>query len=173
MEFTALEDLFFAATCRILGDGWPEGGIRLTYPQDGQPSWKIDEEIVFIRLFEREDDYAKQLDSIYDARGPTVVKKSARTRVWDVGYTAYGPHACETVNKIKDGMFRQDVKRILAKHAVYLIPDLPPCRRVPELFAGQWWQRWDLTLKFNELYRLPDEDIGRIDSVSIRMQPNR
>lgn len=173
MDFEALEDLFWQMTVKVLGADFPEGNIRLTYPADGQPGWKIDEDIVFIRLFEKEDEYAKQLDSIYAAERATVIKKSARTRAWEVQYVVYGPNANTNINKIKDGVFRQDVKRLLSGSGVFLIPNLPPCRRVPELFAGQWWNRWDLSLMFNELYKLADEDVGRIESVSITSKYNR
>lgn len=173
MDFTALEELFWQMTSQVLSENFPQDKIRLTYSTDGQPGWKMDEDIVFIRLFEREDEYAKQLDSIYTAERATVIKKSARTRVWEAQYVVYGPNANTNINKIKDGVFRQDIKRFLSASGVFLIPNLPPCRRVPELFAGQWWNRWDLSLAFNELYRLTDEDVGRIESVSITSKYNR
>lgn len=173
MDFVALEDLFGDVTELIIGKDIPPDNIRLTYPQDGQPNWAINEDIVFIRLFEKEDEYAKQLDSIYESERATVIKKSARTRVWEVQYVVYGPSANTNINKLKDGVFRQDVKRLLSGNGVFLIPDLSPCRRVPELFAGQWWNRWDLSLSFNELYSLPDEDVGRIESVSISTHYNK
>lgn len=173
MDFVALEDLFGDMTELILGKDVPPENIRLTYPQDGQPNWGIDEDIVFIRLFEREDTYAKQIDSIYKPERGTIMKKSARTRVWEVQYVIYGPSANTNSNKIKDGVLRQDVKRYLAGNGVFLVPDLPLCKRIPELFAGQWWNRWDISLTFNELYHLADENVGRIESVSITTQTNR
>lgn len=173
MDFEALEDLFWQMTVRICGEDFPPDKIRLTYQTDGQPGWAIDEDIVFIRLFEKEDEYAKQIDSVYEAGRATVIKKSARTRVWEVQYVVYGSNANTNINKIKDGVFRQDVKRLLSGSSVFLVPSLPPCRRVPELFAGQWWNRWDLSLTFNELYKLADEDVGRIESVSITSKYNR
>ncbi|WP_371378908.1 aldehyde dehydrogenase [Sporomusa aerivorans] len=177
MDFKQLEKLFWQATMQILGldPTIPENvnKVRRTYSTDGQPAWKIDEDVVFIRLFEKEDDYTKQLDSVYEPRASTVIKQSARTRVWEVQYVAYGPVAHANINKIKDGVFRQDVKRLLSASSVFLIPNLPTCKRVPELFGGQWWNRWDTSLNFNELYRLPDEDVGRIESVSVATYYNR
>jgi len=169
-DFKALEAMFWRTAMQILGldasDPESVNKVRRTYPADGQPTWKISEDVMFIRLFEKDDAYARQLDSIYEEENDTVIKKSARTRVWLVQYTAYGPNAHGNINKVKDGVFRQDIKRILAGSSVYLIPDLPPARRAPELFASQWWERWDLFLSFNELYRLPDEDVGRIEEVT-------
>lgn len=179
-----MEDLFWQVTMKILGfnpaDFSDEHNppafmpVRISWPQEGAPSWKIYEDVTFIRLVPHEDDdYARQIDSTYEATLGTVIKKSSRTRVLEVHFVVYGPNASINVNKIKDGVFRQDVKRVLSASSVFLIPDLPPSRRVPELYAGRWWNRWDLSLFFNEGYQLPDEDVGRIESVTITNQYNR
>ncbi len=179
-----IEDFFWQLTMRILGykpDEFNDENnppafmpVRLSWPVTGAPAWKISENVVFIRLTPHEDDdYARQLDSSYEPEHGTVIKKATRTRIWEAQFIAYGPNAQTSVNKIKDGVFRQDMKRLLSANSVFLIPDLPPCRRVPELFGGQWWNRWDLSLTFNELYQLPDEDVGRIESVAITAYYNR
>lgn len=173
MDFKQLEDVFWQITAEVLGRDFKKDNIRLTYPIDGQTSWEITEDIVFIRLFEKEDSYAKQLDSFYQTEYGTVIKKSARTRIWDVQFVIYGPNSHTNANKIKDGMFIQKIHCELAKNNIFLIPDLPSCRRVPELFAGQWWERWDINLSFNELYLIADEDVGHIDSVTITTKYNR
>jgi len=167
MTFKEIEDLFVEVTKNIFGDTFNPDNLWLTYSIDGQPGSTPTEDNIYIRLFEKDDAYARQLDSIYEEENGTIIKKSARTRVWLVQYTAYGPNAHSNINRIKDGVFRQDIKRILAGSSVFLIPDLPLARRAPELFAGQWWERWDLFLSFNELYRLPDEDVGRIEEVTV------
>ncbi|MDU4960195.1 MAG: aldehyde dehydrogenase [Sporomusaceae bacterium] len=183
-ETTQAEDFFWQLTMQLLGydpaafndpDNPPACmPVRVSWPTTGAPAWKITENVVFIRLILHEDDdYARQIDSIYKPEPGTVIKQSARTRVWDVQFVAYGPDAQTAVTQIKDGVFRQDIKRLLSANSVFLIPNLPPCRRVPELFAGQWWNRWDGRLYFNELHRLPDEDVGRIESVSIKTHTDR
>lgn len=173
MDFSRLEDLFGDMVEMIVQDYIPQKNIRMTYPTGGQPSWGIDENVVFIRLFEKEDEYTKQLDNIYEAENGTVIKKSTRTRVWEVQLVVYGPLSSNTVNKIKDGVFRQDVKHLLAKSGVFLITNMPTCKRVPELLGEQWWNRWDLSLNFNELYQLADEDLGRIETVEIKTNINQ
>lgn len=171
MDFEALENLFRDMIVAIMGKNFNADNIRFSYQQDGQPGFKIDQDVIFIRLFESDDDYAKQLNNIYEGN-TTVIKKSARTRVWETQIIAYGPHASQNINKIRDAVFRQDIKRILSVNSVFLIPDMPIAKRIPEYFAGQWWNRWDQYLKWNELYELQDEDLGRIDSVSIKSQYN-
>lgn len=173
MDFAKLEDLFAEMVTTILKDQVASDNIRISYPTNGQSSWAIDENVVFIRLFEKEDEYAKQLDSTYISYNDTIIKKSTRTRVWEVQLVAYGPQANSNINRIKDGVFRQDVKMQLAGNNVFLIPNMPTCKRIPELFGGQWWERWDLSLNFNELYNLTDEDLGHIEIVEIKTNINQ
>lgn len=172
MNFEELEDLFWDMIAAIMGTEFNTDNIRFSYQQDGQPGFLIDQDVIFIRLFESDDDYAKQLNNIYEGN-TTVIKKSARTRVWETQIIAYGPNANQNINKIRDAVFRQDIKRILSVKSVFLVPDMPIAKRIPEYFAGQWWNRWDQYLKWNELYELENEDLGRIDSVSIQSTINR
>ena len=60
----------------------------------------------------------------------------------------------------------------LAKKDIYLVPLMQTERQANEIFAGQWWERWDITLTFNERYVAVD-DVGRIEEVSIRAEALR
>lgn len=169
MTFEELENLFGDVSEAILTDVIHSEDIWISYSENSAPNWKIHDDRLFIQLFEKDDDFAKQLDSIFTAERGTVIKKSARTRIWEVKYIAYGPQASTIVNMIKDGVFREEIKRILGKNSVFLVPNIPQARRIPENFNGQWWNRWDLTLTFNQLHRLADEDVGRIESIEITL----
>ena len=100
------------------------------------------------------------------------MRYSARTRVWNVLFTIYGPNAYDIANQIKDGVFKQNIHDLLSKNSVFLIPNLPMITQANELFAGKWWNRWDLVLNFNELYELIPDDGGRIENVSISLGIN-
>lgn len=52
------------------------------------------------------------------------------------------------------------------KNDIALVTDYPQALRVPELFNGRWWERWDMRLRFNELY-VVTEDVGSIEDVQI------
>ena len=123
-------------------------------------------------LVEADDDYAKQRDSLYRTEDETVYRDTTRTRVWDLQATAYGRKSYELVNLLKTGFFYEPVRRNLAHKDVFIVPNLPTCMQAPELFAGKWWDRWDIALRFNELYRLAPEDVGHIDRVQIGAQTN-
>nr|DAR86842.1 MAG TPA: hypothetical protein [Caudoviricetes sp.] len=169
MTYTELRELFWGEAKDIVSGiiKKPDKFIRWRYPEGGAPDWKISDDIVFLYLAEADDDYAKQRDSLYRTDNGTVYRDTVRTRVWELQATAYGRKSYELVNLLKDGFFYDSVQRNLAKHDVFIIPNLPTCMQAPELFAGKWWDRWDITLRFNELYRLVPEDVGHIDRVQI------
>lgn len=175
MEYKELQKVFWRMTAAILRKDMekPDKYIRLKYPKNGQPDWKIDEDIVFINSSEKDDAYGKQNDSLLTAENGTVIRRRSRTRVWQVLFSVYGPNSYDYINKIKDGVFAEEVKNYLSRNAVFLIPDLPIAVQANELFAGHWWERWDITLNFNEQYTAPAEDIGHIDNVNILMHANR
>lgn len=175
MKYRQLQDLFWEVTNNIIGEYLknPNKNIRFKYPVNGQVDWKIDENIVFINLSEKDDDYAKQIDSRYITEDGTVKRYMARTRVWNVNYTVYGPDAYDIVNQIKDGVFTQSIHDLMSRNSVFLIPNLPSLIQANEMFAGKWWQRWDLTLNFNELYEMKPDDLGHIEYVSISTQVNK
>lgn len=150
----------------------PERWIRKMYPRDGAPDWTIDDNIVFLNLDARDDDYARQRDSVYTTEQGTAVKKTMRTRVWDLTANAYGPRAYEMTAAMQDGVFLQSVSSYLAKAGIYLVPTMNPPVQSSEIFAGQWWERWNITLTFNEEYET-SENAGYISSVSIRAEALR
>ncbi|MBP3625646.1 MAG: hypothetical protein J6J05_07455, partial [Peptococcaceae bacterium] len=83
-----------------------------------------------------------------------------------------GPRAFDVVTAMNNGVFLPEIKSYLSKKDVYLVPTIPPAVQANEIFAGQWWERWNLTLTFNEKH-VSVEDVGRIESVSIRAEAQR
>ena len=174
-SFEEVKSTFWNMTAKILKDIIPEEQdrwIRRMYPRNGAPDWTVTDNIVFLNLDIREDDYAKQRDSIYKAEQGTIMRHAMRTRVWDLQVVAYGPRAFDVVTAMNDGVFLPEIKSFLSKKEVYLVPTIPPAVQANEIFAGQWWERWNLTLTFNEKY-VSVEDVGRIESVSIRAEAQR
>ena len=170
MKYSELTNLFWDAINTMVGNEVPDPAdryIRWKYPTKGGPDWEIDDTIVFLNLSEMDDDYSKQNDSIYVTENETVIRKRGRTRVWELLCTIYGPDACDIANQIKDDVFTDSIHRMLSQSGVFLIPDMPVCRYVPELYDGQWWNRYDVTLHFNEWYEAPDEDVGHIESLTV------
>lgn len=169
MTYKELQSLFWEMTAQIVEAYVTDVHqfVRQSYPTEGQPDWRITDNIVFVNLAERADPYGQQYDSEYRTEEDTVRRYRARTRVWDVSFTAYGSDSYEMLNAIRDDVLTEPIHRFLSQHGVFLITDVPACRQVPELWAGKWWDRWDLILHFNEWHELPPEDVGRIDTVTL------
>jgi hypothetical protein len=92
--------------------------------------------------------------------------------VWDLTFNAYGPKAYDIVATMQYSVFLPEIKSYLAKNEVYLVPLMQQPIQSNEVFAGQWWERWNLTLTFNEKY-VSVEDVGRIETVNIRAEAQR
>lgn len=170
MDFVSLEKLFTDMAGLILDNATE---ISLDYPQDKIPECNADGNKIFMRIMEQESDYSKQLDISYISTEETIIKHSSRTRVWEVLFAAYGPQAHQNVTQIKDGVFRQDTKKLLSTSGVFLVPDGKPCLRNTDPKVVGNMSRWDIALSFNELYILPDEDVGRIEQVEISTKYNK
>lgn len=146
--------------------------IRKMYPKNGAPDWQNGDNIVFLNASLRDDDYAKQWDSIYKTEQGTVMKHSRRTRVWDLEVNAYGERAFDMATAMQDGVYLQTTKMYLAQKGIYLVPFMQYPVQANEIFAGQWWERWNITLTFNEEYDT-SEDVGYLDQVRIQARANR
>lgn len=170
--FVEVENLFRDLLCNILGLTVDNKQIVFSYQATGAPGWKHEQDRLFIRLSELDDEYAKFRDSLYHPNEKTVIKTTSRTRVWEVYLIAYGPHAHEWLNLIKDGVFLQKARRFYFKHDIALITDYPQMLRVPELYNGRWWERWDMRLKFNELY-IVEEDVSSIEDIKIYVNESK
>lgn len=147
--------------------------IRWKYPEGGQPDWRWKDTVLFLYLEELADAYGQQVHKTSHMDGDRVILDRYRTRVWEITFTAYGPNSYEAVTAIKDGVFNLSAKKQLAEKDLFLVPDMPPIRQAPELFNGMWWPRCDFMLHFNELYRMPPEDAGAIERVSIEAGGSR
>ena len=126
--------------------------VRVSWPTTGAPAWKITEDVAFLRVIESDDKYNRQREDKFvglDADNGTNIMRF--TRVMQVFWTFYGPNSFENAQAIRDQMFYQDYHDILANSNLYLIPDIVSPVRAPELFQGQWWERTDLNMRFNEL----------------------
>lgn len=153
-----LKDFFVAITCKILNidptTPQGKGKVRITWPADGQPSWKITDDIVFLRVTPIDDRVARTLNITYDTNeqdNEYLKKKIGYTRVHKIDFTLYGPNSYDNSDLIRFSLldphlFKQDFK----SKNLFVIPDIPMPTRLPELYNGQWWERTDFSVNFNE-----------------------
>ena len=148
----------------------PAKAVRVSWPTDGAPAWGITEDIVFLRTTEDDDPINRQRESKYSNKdGQSLNDEVSYTRVISLNLVFYGPNSFKNAQIVRDGVFQDNYRRLLAKDKIYLIPDIPSPQRAPELFQGKWWERTDLELRFNEKI-IKVNEIGNIDSVEIIVQ---
>ncbi len=129
--------------------------VRIGWQQQGQPSQNIEENVVYVRAVEDDDEYNRQRDVEYlpdpaAVAGETVLQDTTYVRVWKVFWCVYGPNSFDNARKLRSGLFLQDFHDLFAGTNLYLVTDPSAPRRVPEEFQGQWWERVDFEARFNE-----------------------
>lgn len=146
-----IEDIFQSLTTSLTSLD-PNSGIRISWQQDGAPGWPIKYDVAFIRAVRVPDPITRQRDTNYQVQDPTTIQMTAAyTRVHMISWIVYGPNSDTNIELIRDGLFLPAAKLTLAQNNLYMVLDVPPPQYVPELFNGQWWPRYDLQVRFNEL----------------------
>jgi hypothetical protein len=131
-------------------------GVRCGWQQQGQPFPNIDEDVVFVRALEIDDQYNRIRDVSYPSSTSgtppvtTYTKVTNYTRVWETFFSVYGPNSFDNARKIRSRLFDQDIHDQFAVSQLYWITDPPAPRRVPEYENEQWWERVDFSARFNE-----------------------
>jgi hypothetical protein len=164
LSLSDLNSLFFKVTCAIYGldASAPanQSKIRESWPTDGQPAWKIHDDVTFLRIGWIDDPYNRQREVRYEpiftgdpsAEDPNnLIQQMQMTNVNQIYWTIYGPNSYVNAWKIWNQLYYQSIKEMLRLKNVFLIPDIPAPQRVPESFQGQWWERCDLSARFNAL----------------------
>ena len=161
MTLSQLNELFQGLVIDMLGyekTGSPADyseaaytAVRLAWPTDGAPAWEIDDDVVFIRIMEHDEPINRQRETKLTAPTAfTLNEETTYTRVLELYLVFYGPNSFDRAQAIRDAFFYDEYHWQLAQDHIYMIPDVEAPRRAPELFQGQWWERTDVTFRFNE-----------------------
>lgn len=143
--------------------------VRRSWPTDGAPDWKIDDDIVFMQVTEAAEDIMQPIDERWLNVGRDFLRESAMTRTMQLRLNAYGPACYESLLKARLEIMRGRAN--LQKQKIYIIPGTDSVHYAPELFQGRWWKRADLTLFFNVLIVI-DAPVNAIESVDITVKAN-
>ena len=143
--------------------------VRRSWPIDGAPDWKIDDDIVFMQVTEAAEDIMQPIDERWLNVGRDFLRESAMTRTMQLRLNAYGPACYESLLKVRLEIMRG--RAHLQKQKIYIIPGTDSVHYAPELFQGRWWKRADLTLFFNVLIVI-DAPVNAIESVDITVKAN-
>jgi len=176
---TEIEDLFREVVCMIFGITPDENHKRIRFPWGSAldtlwgptsvPDWQRNEDVCFIYALPMDDTYNRQRDRRnVDRGGRDLVAIDEHTDVHNMLFVNYGPNAYGYARKIRDGLFLDDVRRLLRRNHFYLVPNIPAPRRAPELVNGEWWNRVDVNVPFNQFVRL-ESVMTTIEKVDVRI----
>jgi hypothetical protein len=169
LTMTQLETLLHSAVTQMLGytvQANPDK-VRISWPTDGAPAWKITDDVTFLRIVPASDNYSKLRNTSYVDAGITSVTKSTnQTRIFDVNLICYGPNSFENIETIRNSVYEELYRNMLSASNVYVMPDISMPTRSPELYNGRWWERSNLTIRIYE-GTLRDSAVNLIDSAEI------
>lgn len=176
LKLKEIEDFFQSITCQIIGLDMTkeenQSKVRITWPQNGAPSWKINEDVIFLRVTPIDDKVARTLNIIYDTNSVDddfLTKKTGYTRVHKIDFSLYGPNSYDNADLIRYSLLDPHLlKEKLKENNLAVIPDIPMPVRVPELYNGQWWDRSDFSAMFNEGV-IREQQTPFIKSVEIKL----
>jgi hypothetical protein len=172
LTITEFEDLIQSIFCSILGwtDETLKNNVRISWPQDGAPAWDITDDMVFIRCYEIDDPYNRPRENSdeYESSPEGFVREVSYTTVMQVDLIIYGPEAPENARVLRNEIFYEENRLILAKNNVHLVFDIASPRRADEYYAGMWWKRRDMSMKFN-LLTVRSTTVSAIDSVAVAL----
>ena len=150
MTIKEAENLFKGVTLDMLG-GSPPADVRISWPTQGAPAFGINQDVIFLRVIEQDGQYNRQKEREYtNIDADTKNQALLYTRILNVTWIFYGPNSFDNAQTVRDKIFYQQHHDTLAKQQVYLITDFQAPRRAPDLFQGDWWERVDLSISFNE-----------------------
>lgn len=173
LKIKDIEKLFWKATTIMLGFDpvLPANAnkVRISWPVDGAPAWKITEDVTFLRIGDEDDDFTLLRDTIYSAlNDDNANQETSYTRVIKVHWVCYGPNSNDNAFMIRNKLYSQTIRDLLNAQQVFLVPSIDQPIRTPEQKDGQWWDRSNLNAKFNLTVAF-DTTVPYLKSATVRV----
>lgn len=144
--------------------------VRKSWPTNGQPDWGITDDVVFLQcLDEGNEDIAQPVDTVWADDGQDLKRTDSQTRVVRLNLIAYGPNGYSNLIEIRRAIIGGLPN--LKSNKLFLIPSPDSPQRAPELFQGRWWERADLSLRFNNLMTF-ETGVKSITEVDVTVHAN-
>jgi hypothetical protein len=165
MSFEQIEELFRVVSCTILGIDLEDiNTVRFPHgssPDVGNaPGFTREKNVCFIFVIPNDDGYGQQHHVSYHPQeeNDLLTRVDEHTDIYDVNFVCYGPCGHEWANKIKNGLYRDDIRRLLKSSSFFLRAGIPPIVPVHELREGTWWRRYDVKPTFYSAVRIVQRD---------------
>ena len=125
------------------------------WQQQGQPAWTITENVCIITAYTDDDPFSRISDTLLSANdSESLNQEMSYTQVWKMHFVCYGPNAFTNGVLIVAAMALDWVHDALAASNIYAITEWKRPDVLYENEDGQWWQRADVNLRFNEFVQL-------------------
>ena len=169
-----LENIMRTAVSKILGiDENDNRKIRFgwgTSPATGSaPNWSRDSNTVFIYDLPVDDPVNRKRETDYINEGnDKLTYTDTHIDVHEFMFACYGPDSFNWARAIRNGIHEHEVSMELRKNDLFLVPDIQAPQVVPELYSGEWWDRTDVRIRFNERVKIVKENsVNPVESVDI------
>jgi len=141
--------------------------VRIGWLRQGQPGPSIDKDTAFIRCTTEDSQYSRLRDNQFS--GQTGTFTDVFTRTWTSHWTFYGPSSTGNCKLIQSGLIKSEfATKYLASSKLYINPSIEEPSRGPEKFQGQWWERQDMRIDFNEEIT-ETLTVGTVKSVEVKI----
>jgi hypothetical protein len=131
-----------------------QDAVRTSYQTLSAPAFPITKNVVFIRIFSKDDLMTHQRDVEYSSLDSENTNRIVTyTRVHEVNWIAYGPNSYDYIEKIRNALYLPLYKDIFNEQNLFMVLDANAPIHIPETYGNQWWERSDLKVAFNEFVR--------------------
>lgn len=155
LSLNELGDLFYDLTVLMIGGSTP-ADVRRAWATQGAPAFDINDNVVFYKITDVESTMTALREDLYSQIGSPEDgnMQLGYTRTLQVDWIFYGASSWDYATLVRNGLYFESNRELLKLNNIYPVPQFAPPRRIPELFQGLWYERMDLSAKFNELVTL-------------------
>ena len=117
--------------------------------------------------------YLKIGQKKYESESKSFVYTQQSSRTLTVHFIAYGPESGAYLAYLNEYFYFDETKYQLRKNYLNLVPDRTDGPiRLMEQTNSQWWERWDLKLRFYNTVSV-ENVVHEIESLDIRLEVNQ
>ena len=138
--------------CSLLGINPPNYYlVRVEWPETGQPAWKVNEDIAFLRCVDDNADYSQRRDQQKIVVNGVTMEEITYVTAWRAFFDFYGPNCYLRASNLITGMMLQIGRNALETAGLYINPQIPRPQYLKEPRNGKWWPRASFSVLFTYL----------------------
>jgi hypothetical protein len=122
--------------------------IPLNYPDSPAGIQNAHSDYAFYLLTFTDQNINRQMDVSTDTAGNRV---TTYVRNLKIDWQIYGDDAFEWADTLRIMLYDPDIRALFAAQGISLIPEINEPVFIPELKGNQWYHRYDVSAKFNQL----------------------